>query len=115
MRTIRNKVQLIGNVGNSPETKTLENGKKVASFSLATNEFYRNSQGDKVEQTQWHQIICWGNTAEIVEKYVAKGREDAVEGKLSNRSYETSEGSKRYVSEIIVSEILLLGSSSSKA
>jgi single-strand DNA-binding protein len=115
MRTIRNKVQLIGNVGNSPETKTLENSKKVASFSLATNEFYRNSQGDKVEQTQWHQIICWGNTAEIVEKYVAKGREIAVEGKLSNRSYEISDGSKRYISEIIASEILLLGSSSSKA
>ncbi|MCX2839061.1 single-stranded DNA-binding protein [Salinimicrobium sp. MT39] len=115
MRTIRNKVQLIGNVGNSPETRTLENGKKVASFSMATNEFYHNSQGDKVEQTQWHQIICWGKTAEIVEKYVAKGREIAVEGKLSNRSYETTEGSKRYVSEIIASEILLLGTASTKA
>ncbi len=112
MRTIRNKVQLIGNVGKTPEVRNLENDKKVASFSLATNEFYRSVKGDKVEETQWHQIVCWGKNAEIVEKDVAKGKEIAIEGKISNRSYEASDGTRRYVTEIIASEILLLGGTS---
>lgn len=111
MSTLRNKVQLIGNVGNTPEIKNLESGKKVASFSMATNEFYKNSNGEKVQSTQWHNIVAWGKTAEIVEKYVEKGKEIAIEGKLTSRSYETSEGEKRYVTEVIASEILLLGNS----
>ena len=109
MSTIRNKVQLIGNVGNAPEVKNLESGKKVASFSIATNEFFKNSNGEKVQNTQWHNIVAWGKTAGIVEQYVGKGKEIAIEGKLSSRSYETSEGEKRYVTEIIANEILLLG------
>ncbi len=83
MSTIRNKVQLIGNVGNAPEVRHLESGKKVASFSLATNEIYKNSKGEKVQNTQWHNIVAWGNTAEIVEQYVGKGKEIAIEGKLT--------------------------------
>jgi len=111
MSTLRNKVQLIGNVGNAPEIKDLESGKKVASFSLATNEFYKDSNGEKVQDTQWHSIVAWGKTAEIIEKYVGKGKEIALEGKLTSRSYETSEGEKRYVTEVIAREILLLGKS----
>ncbi len=92
MKTLRNKVQLIGNVGNAPEIKNLENAKKVASFSMATNEFYKNANGEKIQDTQWHNIVAWGKTAEIIENYVGKGKEIAIEGKLSSRSYETNEG-----------------------
>ncbi|QQX76498.1 MULTISPECIES: single-stranded DNA-binding protein [Aequorivita] len=109
MSTLRNKVHLIGNVGNAPETKTLESGRKVANFSLATNEFYKNSNGEKEQNTQWHNIVAWGKIAEIVEKYVGKGKEVAIEGKLTSRSYETEKGEKRYVTEVVADEILLLG------
>lgn len=109
MSTLRNKVQLIGNVGNEPEITTLESGKKVAKFSIATNESYKDSKGEKVTSTQWHNIVAWGKIAEIVEKYVGKGKEVALEGKLTSHSYETKEGEKRYVTEVVVDEILLLG------
>ncbi|MCG9970886.1 single-stranded DNA-binding protein [Christiangramia crocea] len=109
MSAIRNKVQLIGNVGNVPKVRNLDSGKKVASFSIATNEFFKNSKGEKVQNTQWHNIIAWGKTAEIVEQYVGKGEEIAIEGKLTSRSYETNEGEKRYVTEVVANEILLLG------
>jgi len=109
MSTLRNKVQLIGNVGNEPEITNLESGKKVAKFSIATNESYKDSKGEKVTNTQWHNIVAWGKIAEIVEKYVGKGKEVALEGKLTSRSYETKDGEKRYVTEVVVDEILLLG------
>ncbi|MDO6761644.1 single-stranded DNA-binding protein [Tamlana sp. 2_MG-2023] len=109
MSTLRNKVQLIGNVGNEPEITNLESGKKVAKFSIATNDSYKDSKGEKVTNTQWHNIIAWGKIAEIVEKYVGKGKEVALEGKLTSRSYGTKEGEKRYVTEVVVDEILLLG------
>ena len=109
MSTLKNKVQLIGNVGNVPEITNLENGKKVAKFSIATNESYKDSKGEKVTDTQWHTIVAWGKIAEIVEKYVCKGKEVALEGKLTSRSYETKEKEKRYVAEVVVDEILLLG------
>jgi len=109
MSTLKNKVQLIGNVGNEPEITNLESGKKVAKFSIATNESYKDSKGEKVQNTQWHNIVAWGNIAEIVEKYVGKGKEVALEGKMTSRSYETKEGEKRYVTEVVVDEILLLG------
>jgi single-strand DNA-binding protein len=108
MNTLRNKVQLIGNLGNDPEIITLESGKKLAKFSLATNESYKNAQGEKVTQTDWHNLIAWGKTAEIIEKYVTKGKEIAIEGKLTSRSYETKEGEKRYVTEVVVNEVLML-------
>ncbi len=112
MSNLRNKVQLIGNVGNDPEMTVLESGKKVIRFSLATNENYKNAKGEKVQSTHWHNMVAWGKTAEIVEKYAVKGKQIAIEGKLTSRSYETKEGEKRYITEVIVSEVLLLGSKS---
>jgi single-strand DNA-binding protein len=109
MSTLRNKVQLIGNLGNAPEIITLESGKKLAKFSLATNENYKNAKGEKVTDTQWHNIVAWNKTADIIEKYLEKGNEVAVEGKLTSRSYETKEGDKRYVTEIVCNELLMLG------
>lgn len=106
---MRNKVQLIGNLGMDPEMKTLESGKKLVKFSLATNESYKNAKGEKVEETQWHNLIAWGKTAEIANKYLKKGNEVAIEGKLVNRSYEDKEGVKRYITEIVVNEMLMLG------
>ena len=109
MNALRNKVQLIGNVGNAPEIKTLENAKKMARFSVATNEIYRNAKGDKVTETQWNNLVAWGKLAELTEKYLTKGKEVAIEGKLINRSYNDKDGNKKYISEIQVTEILLLG------
>jgi len=107
MNAMKNRVQLIGNVGNDPEIKTLENGKKLAHVTIATNDKYTNDKGEKVEQTEWHRVTAWGKTAEIIEKYVVKGKEVAIEGKLTHRSYDKN-GEKRYVTEVVVSEILLL-------
>jgi single-strand DNA-binding protein len=109
MNTLRNKVQLIGNLGNNPEVITLESGKKLAKFSIATNDSYRNASGEKITDTQWHNVIAWNKTAEIVEKYLTKGNEIAVEGKLTSRSYENKEGVKKYITEIVVNELLMLG------
>ena len=109
MNTLRNKVQLIGNLGQNPEVKELNGGKKVAKFSLATNETYRNKAGEKVTDTQWHNLVAWGKTADIIEKYLKKGSEIAVEGKLLNRTWTDKEGVKRYITEIQVSELLMLG------
>ena len=109
MNTLRNKVQLIGNLGTQPEIIDLEGGRKLAKFSLATNEYYKNAKGEKMQQTEWHNIVAWGKTAQIIEQYVNKGQELAIEGKLSSRSYETKTGEKRYVTEVVADEILLLG------
>ncbi|MDH4404160.1 MAG: single-stranded DNA-binding protein [Flavobacterium sp.] len=109
MSTLRNKVQLIGHVGNDPEIKTFDGGKKLAKLNVATNESYKNDKGEKVEETQWHSLIAWGKTADIIEKYVVKGKEIAIEGKLTHRSYEDKNGEKRYVTEVVIDELLLLG------
>ena len=109
MNTLRNKVQLIGNLGSNPEIITLDSGKKLAKLSLATNESYKNAQGEKITNTEWHNLVAWGNTADIIEKYVIKGNEIAIEGKLTTRSYEDKEGAKKYTTEVVVNEILLLG------
>ena len=109
MFALKNKVQLIGNLGNAPEVKTLESGKKMARFSVATHENYRNAKGDKVTETQWHNLVAWGKVAEIVEKYLSKGKEVAIEGKLINRSYNDKDGAKKYITEIQVNELLMLG------
>lgn len=110
MNTLRNKVQLIGNLGNDPEIITLDSGKKLAKFSLATNESYKDADGQKQTKTDWHNLVAWNKTADIIEKYVTKGKEIAIEGKLTTRSYETKEGEKKYISEILVNELLMLGS-----
>ena len=110
MNALRNKVQLIGNLGNAPEVRDTEGGKKMVRFSMATNESYRNTKGEKVTETQWHNLIAWGKVASIVEKYLAKGTEVAIEGKLINRNYTDKTGVKKYITEIQVHELLLLGS-----
>ena len=109
MNALKNKVQLIGNAGNDPEIKTFDAGKKLARFMIATNESYTNDKGEKVTDTQWHNITAWGRTAEIIEKYVTKGKELAIEGKLMHRSYDDKNGEKRYITEVVVSDVLLFG------
>ncbi|WP_396191087.1 single-stranded DNA-binding protein [Flavobacterium sp.] len=109
MNAIKNKVQLIGHVGQEPEIKTFDGGKKVANITIATNESYTNNKGEKVENTEWHRITAWGKVADIIEKYVIKGKEIAIEGKLTHRSYDDKDGNKRYITEIVASELLLLG------
>ena len=109
MNALKNKVQLIGHLGQDPEIVSLENGSKLAKFSIATSDNYKNAQGQKVEDTQWHNIVAWGKTAEIVENYLTKGKQVALEGKLTHRSYETKEGEKRYVTEVRCNELLMLG------
>ena len=109
MNNLKNRVQLIGNLGMNPEIKELDSGKKLAKFSIATNESYKNAKGEKIEDTQWHNLVAWGKTAEIIEKYLQKGSEVAIEGKLTNRSYDDKDGIKRYITEIVVNEILMLG------
>lgn len=109
MSTLRNSVQLIGNLGNDPEIVTLESGKKLAKLSLATNETYKNQAGEKVTETQWHNLVAWGKTADVIEKFLTKGREIAVNGKITYRNYEDKNGTKRYFTEIVVNELQMLG------
>ena len=109
MNALRNKVQLIGHLGNDPEIISLESGKTLAKFSIATNESYKNAQGEKITDTQWHNIVAWGKTAQIIEKYITKGKEVAIEGKLTTRSWEDKDGMKRYTTEVVCNELLMLG------
>lgn len=112
MYALKNKVQLIGNLGNDPEIKNLADGKKMARFSLATNESYRNDKGEKVQETQWHNLVAWGKVAELCENLLSKGSEIAIEGKLCHRDYTDSNGIKRYITEVQVNELLLLSKAS---
>ena len=110
MANLRNSVQLIGRLGIDREIKSFESGKKMATFSLATHEAYKNSKGEKVEDTQWHTLVMWGGLVEIASRYLKKGNEVAIEGKLVHRSYETPGGEKRFVTEIIVNDLVMLSS-----
>lgn len=112
MKSMRNSVHLIGRLGKDPEIKTF-NERKRATFSLATTDTYKNQKGEKVEDTQWHNVVIWGKLAGIVEKYVKKGDEIAVEGKLVHRSYE-SNGDKKFVTEVDVNDLLMLGGKKDK-
>ena len=94
----------------APEVKTLESGTKLAKFSLATNDSYTNTDGEKVDETEWHNVIAWNKTAELVEKYLDKGKEIALEGKLTTRSWEDEKGNRKYITEVVCNEILFLGS-----
>jgi len=105
-----NKVILIGNLGKDPEIRSLENSVKVASFSLATSESYKNKEGQKVEQTEWHNIVMWRGLAEVAEKYLKKGSQIYMEGKIRTRSWDDKEGNKRYTTEIIADTFTMLGS-----
>ena len=86
MNALRNRVQLIGHLGNDPQVKSFDNGNKVVKLTVATNSTYNNKAGERVQDTQWHNVVMWGKTAEIAEKYLQKGQEVAIEGKLTTRS-----------------------------
>lgn len=108
MNTLKNKVQLLGNLGAAPEIRTIESGRKLAKLRLATNETYKNADGEKVTDTQWHTVVAWGATADIAERYLDKGSEVLVEGKLQYRDYTDKDGIKRTVAEIQAVNLLLL-------
>ena len=110
MTNLKNSVRLIGHMGQEPEVKTVLNDKKVAHFSLATNDSFKDSNGQKVSETMWHNLVAWGKQAEFAEKYLHKGHEIAIEGKLMNRNYVDKTGVKKYVTEIVVNEIQMMGS-----
>lgn len=108
MKSLRNSVQLIGRLGQDPEVKSFAKSQK-ATFSIATTDSYKNAKGEKVEDTQWHNIVIWGPLTEVASKYLKKGMEVCVEGKLVHRNYETDKGEKRFVTEINVNDLLMLG------
>ena len=111
MNTLRNSVKLIGRLGQDPEVKLLDKGNKVATFSLATSDTYTTKDGSKQEQTQWHSIVVWGKLAVVCEKYLKKGKEIAIDGRLAYRSWEDKNGTRHFKSEIIASDLLFVGSS----
>jgi single-strand DNA-binding protein len=110
MKNLRNSVQLIGRLGKDPEARTFDSGTQKVSLTLATTDSYKNQKGDKVEETQWHNIVIWGKPAETANKYLKKGNEVVIEGRLVHRSYETSAGEKKYITEINVNDFVMVGS-----
>lgn len=106
--TIRNQVQLIGNVGATPEIKQLSGNKSLAKFSIATNESYKDNTGNWIQKTDWHNVVAWGPVAGLVGKLLDKGKQVALQGKLSTRKWEDKQGNDRYITEIILSEFTLL-------
>lgn len=108
MNTLKNKVQLIGHLGAAPEVKTLDNGNALAKMRIATNEIYKNAKGEKVTDTQWHNVIAWGKTAEFAGKYLAKGSEVMIEGRLTHNEFTGPDGQKRYFTEIVINELMWL-------
>ena len=110
MNSLKNRVTLIGNLGQDPETKTTESGKKVTNFTLATDDGYKNSDGQKVNETTWHNIVAWNGLADIAGKYLKKGRQVAVEGRIVYRTYEDKKGATKYITEIVLNDIILLRS-----
>lgn len=110
-----NKVILLGNLGKDPEVRHLENGRAVANFSLATSETYKNKQGERVTNTEWHNVVLWSPFAEIAEKYLKKGNQVYIEGKLTSRSYEDKEGVTKYITEVVGRELTMLGKKDSQS
>jgi len=108
MNALRNKVQLIGRLGQEPEIISFTDGNKMAKFSLATDDSYKDKDGNKVERTYWHNVVVKNGLVNVVENYVNKGQEIAIEGKLINRSYEDKDGNKRFITEIVCNELLML-------
>jgi len=109
-----NKVILLGNVGKDPEIKYFDNESSVANFSLATSETYTNKNGEKVTNTEWHNVQAWRGLAKIVEKYVKKGDLIYIEGRIKTRSYDDKDGNKKYITEILADEMKMLGSRGNK-
>lgn len=109
MNSLRNKVQLIGRLGQDPEIITFEDGGKIARFNLATDDSYKDKQGNKIERTYWHPVVVKNGLVKVVENYITKGKEIAIEGKLTNRIYDDKDGQKRYFTEVLANELLMLG------
>ena len=109
MTQLKNSVRLIGNLGMNPDVKKLSSGKKLARLSLATTESYKDENGQRISDTQWHNLVAWGKQAEVAEKYLQKGSEVAVEGKLVHRQYTDKTGAIRYSTEVVINELLMLG------
>lgn len=109
MASLNNKVHLIGNLGKDPEVMEFDSGRKLAKFPLATTENYKNEKGEKVSETTWHNLVLWNGLAGIAEKYLTKGREIAVEGRILHREYD-KDGEKRWSTEIVVSQMQMLRS-----
>jgi single-strand DNA-binding protein len=109
MYALRNTVQLIGNVGSKPEIKTTEAGKKHTSFSIAINDSFENAKGEKVVETHWHRLVAWGKVAELVEKYLDKGSEVMIEGRLVSRTYNDKDGNKKFINEVDIREMMVIG------
>jgi single-strand DNA-binding protein len=114
MNSLRNSVRLIGNLGANPEIRELDKGKKMAKFSLATSESYKDADGNRVNETQWHNIVVWGKQADFAAQYLEKGQQIALEGKLLTRTFTDKEGNKRYFTEITANEILKTSASKSE-
>lgn len=109
MNTLRNKVQLIGHLGQNPEKVNYGSGKYFVKFSMATNDAYKNNNGENIKNTQWHNIVVWGSLAKIASEYLKKGQEVAIEGKLLHRTYQDKEGNNKYITEIVANDLLFLG------
>ena len=107
MSSVRNSVQLVGNLGKDVEIKEFDSGSVMVSFTLATNEYYKNSKGEKVQETQWHKVVAWGKLGELMHKYLAKGSEVLVKGRLVSRTYNDKEGNTRYVTEVIANDFIV--------
>jgi single-strand DNA-binding protein len=110
MNSLRNRVYLIGNLGQDPEVRNLESGKKVTHFTLATSDDFKNNEGQKVKETTWHNIVAWNGLAELAGKYLKKGGQVAVEGRLVYRSYDDKKGVTKYVTEVVIHDLLFLRS-----
>ncbi|HEY5470483.1 MAG TPA: single-stranded DNA-binding protein [Bacteroidales bacterium] len=108
MNSLANRVTLIGNLGKDPETKTTETGKKITVFTLATNDGYKNNEGERVKETTWHNIVAWNGLADIAGKYLKKGKEVAVEGRIVYRTYEDKKGVTKNITEIVLNDLVLL-------
>ena len=108
MNSLKNSVRLVGNLGMNPDVKTFDNDRKLARLSLATSESHKNDKGEKVTETQWHNLVLWGMQAKFAEESLKKGDEIAIEGKLTNRNYTDKEGNKRYFCEVVVNEFIKL-------
>jgi single-strand DNA-binding protein len=115
MNSLKNRVTLIGNLGQDPETKTTETGKKVTRFTMATNDGYKNADGQKISETTWHNIVAWNGLSDIAEKFLKKGKEVAVEGRIVYRSYEDKKGATKNITEIVLNDLLLLRSGKDQA
>jgi single-strand DNA-binding protein len=107
MTTLRNRVQLVGNLGMNPEIVNFESGKKIAKFTVATNETYTGANGKSTTNTQWHNVVAWGKQAEIVEKHLNKGKEVALEGRLTYRQYEDKNKQTRHITEIVLNSFIV--------